>query len=411
MPTDPDPGKPQELVPPSAPSDTIARAPILIYKTLISFLKAACSSRVANRREIVRIQGILNGHVLAMTSEDVVGAVVKSLQWRRTLLELAAELRLTDESNLRHSMRADEAELVTHVMSILDSKATEKIVLSLEGDAAQFFIDVVQDILDRGFLMEREQMKKARRIIRKLSEVCDKLPSALFVTGVSGCPEHPTFGGGFGDVYCASHSGKAVALKVMRHFSQGAKLRDIRLKICREALVWRDLHHPHILPLIGIDRDTFPFLAMVSPWMEHGTVLNYLDCYGRADVDKLLFQIAQGIEYLHSRKIVHGDLRGANILINNDWTACLADFGLSAFTDPVSTLSSQERAGSLYWMAPELINPEEFGCKFARTPATDVYAFGCICVEVWHSLPCFPFVAYDSAVIHRPATIVRAAGS
>jgi hypothetical protein len=77
--------------------------------------------------------------------------------------------------------------------------------------------------------MEREQMKKARRIIRKLSEVCDKLPSALFVTGVSGCPEHPTFGGGFGDVYCASHSGKAVALKVMRHFSQGAKLRDIRL--------------------------------------------------------------------------------------------------------------------------------------------------------------------------------------
>lgn len=77
--------------------------------------------------------------------------------------------------------------------------------------------------------MEREQMKKARRIIRKLSEVCDKLPSALFVTGVSGCPEHPTFGGGFGDVYCASHNGKAVALKVMRHFSQGTKLRDIRL--------------------------------------------------------------------------------------------------------------------------------------------------------------------------------------
>lgn len=124
-----------------------------------------------------------------------------------------------------------------------------------------------------------------------------------------------------------------------------------------------------------------------------------------------LFQIAQGIEYLHSCKIVHGDLRGvfkclnwtlislmdyqANILVNNDWTACLADFGLSVFTDPVSTLSSRERAGSIYWMAPELIHPEQFGCKFAQTTATDVYAFGCICVEVWHSLPCFPFVTYD----------------
>ena len=60
--------------------------------------------------------------------------------------QLAAELHLTDEPNLRHSMRADEAELVTHVISILDSKTAEKIVLSLEGDAAQFFIDVVQDV-------------------------------------------------------------------------------------------------------------------------------------------------------------------------------------------------------------------------------------------------------------------------
>ncbi|KAJ7770535.1 kinase-like domain-containing protein [Mycena metata] len=153
------------------------------------------------------------------------------------------------------------------------------------------------------------------------------------------------------------------------------------------SLVWRDLHHPHILPFIGIDRDTFPSLAIVSPWMEQGTVLNHLDRHGHADIDKLLFQIAQGIGYLHSRNIVHGDLRGANILVNDNWTACLADFGLSNFTDPISTASSTKRAGSLYWMAPELLDPNRYGRKFVRTPATDVYAFGCVCVELYTGRP------------------------
>ncbi|KAF8175252.1 kinase-like domain-containing protein [Mycena galopus ATCC 62051] len=256
-----------------------------------------------------------------MTSNDIVDVVLKSLQCRRTLLDLAGELGLTDEPNLRYSLRADEAELVTHVISILDSKDAKEAVLSLEGDAAQCFIDVVQDILDRSFLMQREQSKKARHIIRKLSEVCDKLPSSLFVTRVGRNEEHPRFGGGFGNIYRASYNNETVALKVMHHLLPTSELRDIRL-------------------------------------MEHGTVLHYLDRHGRATVDKLLFQIAQGIEYLHSRNIVHGDLKGANILINDDWTACLADFGLSAFTDVTSTRSSTQRAGSAYWMAPELIAPD-----------------------------------------------------
>jgi serine/threonine protein kinase len=72
----------------------------------------------------------------------------------------------------------------------------------------------------------------------------------------------------------------------------------------------------------------------------------------------------------------------ANILISEAWTACLADFGLSALADTTSTLRSTKRSGSIYWMAPELIDPDRFRCKFLRTPATDVYAFGCVCVEV-----------------------------
>lgn len=60
-------------------------------------------------------------------------------------------------------------------------------------------------------------------------------------------------------------------------------------QFCREALVWQTFQHKYILPLIGIDRETFPLsFCMVSPWMKHGTVLKYLTERGRADVDKLV---------------------------------------------------------------------------------------------------------------------------
>ncbi|KAJ6554035.1 kinase-like domain-containing protein, partial [Mycena vulgaris] len=283
---------------------------------------------------------------------------------------------------LRNALRLDEEHMATVLVSIFESKSAEDIVLKLEGDSAQAFLDVVQEALDRGFLMAQEHSRKARRIIRKLSESCDKLPSALFIPGVSGREDHPTFGGGYGDIYRATYGNKTVALKHMRHFLRGSDLRRIRLKFCREALLWRDLHHPHILEFTGIDRDSFPpHYCMVSPWMEHGTILEHLKAHGRENVDKLLFEIAQGLQYLHSRDIVHGDLRGANILINQDWSACLADFGLSDFSN-TTTSGTSNRAGSLYWMAPELIDPNRFRLKFARTPASDVYAFGCVCLEV-----------------------------
>ncbi|KAJ7353598.1 kinase-like domain-containing protein, partial [Mycena albidolilacea] len=77
-----------------------------------------------------------------------------------------------------------------------------------------------------------------------------------------------------------------------------------------------------------------------------------------------------------------------NILVKGDWSACLTDFGLSIFSDATSTTSTNQ-GGSLYWMAPELLDPSQFGLNFARTPATDVYAFGCVCFELYTGRPPF----------------------
>ncbi|KAJ7145858.1 kinase-like domain-containing protein [Mycena epipterygia] len=325
-----------------------------------------------------------------MSAEDVISAIVKSRDSRKILLQLSTDLGIYGDTRLRNALREDEKRIAQHLLDILNSDSERAAVLRLEGDSAQHFMDVVQSTLDRGFFLEKEQNSKARRIIIKLSEACDKLPSSLFITGVTEPDEHPTFGGGFGDIYRASYAGNMVAVKRVRTFHNDAEHRRIRLQFCREALVWQRLQHPFILPLIGIDREIFPpSLCMVSPWMEHGTVLKYLNDHVRANVDKLLSEIVQGLQYLHSRNIVHGDLRGANILITAEWNACLADFGLTSLSDATTATHTSHRAGSIRWMAPELIDPERFGHRFARTPATDIYAFGCVCLELYTGRPPF----------------------
>ncbi|KAJ7778424.1 hypothetical protein B0H16DRAFT_1846712, partial [Mycena metata] len=179
------------------------------------------------------------------------------------------ELGLEDDSGLRAALHVDEERIATLLLSIFQSHTAQNSVLRLEGDSAQSFLDVVQNLLDKGFLIAQEHGQMARRIIGKLSAACDKLPSSLFIAGVNGREEYPIFVGGYGEIYRATYSAQTVALKYIRavHYLRGTELRRLRLNFAREALVWKDLHHPHILPFLGIDLGNFPArLGLVSPW-------------------------------------------------------------------------------------------------------------------------------------------------
>lgn len=148
-----------------------------------------------------------------------------------------------------------------------------------------------------------EHRSKARQTLLGLFSTSKRLPSSIFIAGVIDI-EGPIFGGGFADIYRAMYRGKAVAVKrlhsymnaedvwlVRFHLIFGCTHMVIRMqqRFCREALVWQNLKNPYILPLIGIDRDSFsPALCMVSPWMELGTSLKYLRDNGRRTVNKLV---------------------------------------------------------------------------------------------------------------------------
>lgn len=72
-----------------------------------------------------------------------------------------------------------------------------------------------------------------------------------------------------------------------------------------------------------------------------------------------------------------------NVLIDSEWNAHLADFGLAVFADGASNNYGSMSGGAVRWLSPELIDPEQFGLQSSRpTYASDVYSFACLCIEV-----------------------------
>ena len=70
-------------------------------------------------------------------------------------------------------------------------------------------------------------------------------------------------------------------------------------------------------------------------------------------------------------------------MIDHDMEVKLADFGLSVFADGASNSYASVRAGATRWLAPELIDPAEFGKQSSRpTFMSDIYSFACVVIEV-----------------------------
>ncbi|KIJ05048.1 hypothetical protein PAXINDRAFT_50441, partial [Paxillus involutus ATCC 200175] len=156
----------------------------------------------------------------------------------------------------------------------------------------------------------------------------------------------------------------------------------------RELNIWARLKHHNILPLYGVTDGFGPFPAFVSLWAENGTLTEYLEHREQLDLERrlaLLADVSAGICYLHSQKVVHGDLSGSNVLISGDGRACLSDFGLSTTSQEVSDASQTPSFPvNIRWVAPELLLEQEEGTPTSCFPSqeTDIYSFGSIMFQV-----------------------------
>ncbi|KAF8835360.1 kinase-like protein [Paxillus ammoniavirescens] len=198
--------------------------------------------------------------------------------------------------------------------------------------------------------------------------------------------------GGFSDIHkCVLNKpGEPVAQVAVKAIRSGindtTKLEQRGKKLRGEVHIWIRLDHPNVLRLYGITDGFAPLPALVSPWVENGTLTRYLDGPGR-DISKkekifILVKVGEALHYIHSEHVVHGDLTGSNILINGKGQPLISDFGLSSILEEYNMTSYFKscRPGAIRWVAPELLEGLEASSK--PTIESDVYSYGCVMLHV-----------------------------
>jgi len=197
-----------------------------------------------------------------------------------------------------------------------------------------------------------------------------------------------------------------VAVKILRIRGPENEHGDKSVKrLIREARVWMSLNHPHIVPLLGlVSVELGP--GLVSPWYSHGNVLQYIRRVPNVPREPLCEDVANGLRYLHEQNppIIHGDLKGANVVVGMDGRAALCDFGLSVILDGGPTgFTSSTIGGTLRFLAQEQLSLSDN--PGSRSPQSDVYAYGCTYAEIMTGVP--PFAWFRT---HPPITLAICRG-
>lgn len=120
-------------------------------------------------------------------------------------------------------------------------------------------------------------------------------------------------------------------------------------------------------------------LTLISPWVENGSVPEFLR--GNPDADRYGFckQLANVVAYLHDIDVVHGDIKGANILVSSNMVLKLTDFGNSITRENVMGFlkTDEEPSVSLRWTPPEILSGET-----GQTREGDVWSLGMTMLEI-----------------------------
>ncbi|RDB21515.1 Serine/threonine-protein kinase STY46 [Hypsizygus marmoreus] len=205
-------------------------------------------------------------------------------------------------------------------------------------------------------------------------------------------------GGTYSDIWLGTWLGaKKVALKALRNIKASDPKAQKRFE--HEINVWADLKNDHILPFYGIVTDQGQHIQMVSPWQDNGNVLDYVKKFPDANRIHLLSGAAKGLEYLHSRNVIHGNVKCANILVSATGEACICDFGMSKVIEEVTEKSASATltaSGSARWLAPELIE----GVVSSPTMEADTYSYAMAILELITGKHPFSNRRRDASVIH-----------
>ncbi|OJJ48859.1 hypothetical protein ASPZODRAFT_139815 [Penicilliopsis zonata CBS 506.65] len=216
--------------------------------------------------------------------------------------------------------------------------------------------------------------------------------------------------GSFGSVFIVLHAitGELMAVKQVEipsatkgtEFDQRKSSMVTALK--HEIELLQGFHHPNIVQYLGTSADDEHlniFLEYV-PGGSIATILKQYNTFQEPLIKNFVRQILAGLSYLHSRDIIHRDIKGANILVDNKGGIKISDFGISKRVEASSVLGARaggegggsdgtasrrtSMQGSVFWMAPEVIKQK------VHTKKSDIWSLGCLVVEMFIGAHPFP---------------------
>jgi serine/threonine-protein kinase len=198
--------------------------------------------------------------------------------------------------------------------------------------------------------------------------------------------------GGMAQIYRARDLNlqRDVAIKVLREDWMGSE--EFRASFLHEARAAANLAHPNIVTIFDFGHDadrTF----IVMEYIQGTDLKSLIRRQGRLaviDAVQMMTKICQGVGYAHRAGLVHCDLKPQNILITNDGSAKITDFGIAR---ALASIHPDEHS-DIVWGSPLYFAPEQARGE-APSPASDVYALGVIFYEMLTGET--PFKAGDAA--------------
>ncbi|KAH9729753.1 protein kinase domain-containing protein [Citrus sinensis] len=236
---------------------------------------------------------------------------------------------------------------------------------------------------------------------------------------------HEIARGTYGTVYRGAYDGQDVAVKLLDWAEDGmvtsAEAAAIRASFRQEVAVWQKLDHPNVTKFIGASMGTtnlkipsqsatsdshnsLPSRAccVVVEYLPGGTLKKFLIRNKRKKlafkvVIQIALDLARGLSYLHSKTIVHRDVKTENMLLDANRTLKIADFGV-ARVEAQNPRDMTGETGTLGYMAPEVLDGKPYNRK------CDVYSFGICLWEIYccdMPYPDLSFTDVSSAVVRQ----------
>ena len=207
--------------------------------------------------------------------------------------------------------------------------------------------------------------------------------------------------GSFGSVYLALHAvtGELMAVKQVElpEVAQGTEIdkkkNNMISALKQEIDLLQGLQQTNIVQYLGTSCDE-SHLNIFLEYVPGGSIAGMLKQYNTFReplIRNFVRQILEGLAYLHDRNIIHRDIKGANVLVDNKGGVKISDFGISKRVE-ASTMLNQGPSGSnrpslqgsVFWMAPEVVR------QSTHTKKADIWSLGCLIVEMFTGAHPFP---------------------